>query len=233
MTKIKICGITNVDDAVVAAEAGADFLGFIFYPPSPRYVTIDAVRAITGALWAKFGIQAPRCVGVFVDVPADVVRITMAQSGLDLAQLHGSEPPDAVTALQPCAFKAIRPQTPEAAAAAYHAFVDATAPRRPDRPQLLVDAYHPHFAGGTGERADVTIARWLAERCAVMLAGGLTPENVADAIERVRPWGVDVSSGVEVAKGRKDHTKVRAFIEAVRSGTAAVRANTADHGVTQ
>ncbi len=148
MTKIKICGITNIDDAVVAAEAGADFLGFIFHPPSPRYVTIDAVRAITGALWAKFGIQAPRCVGVFVDVPADVVRTTMAQSGLDLAQLHGSEPPDVVTALQPCAFKAIRPQTRDEAAAAYHAYVDTAAPRRPDRPQLLVDAYHPHGRGG-------------------------------------------------------------------------------------
>ena len=116
---------------------------------------------------------------------------------------------------------------------AYHTYVDAAMPRRPDRPQLLVDAYHPQAAGGTGTRADVAIAQWLSERCQIMLAGGLTPVNVADAIARVQPWGVDVSSGVEASKGRKDHQKIRAFIQAVRSSTAAVCASTADHGVNQ
>ena len=238
MTKIKICGITNIEDAIVAAEAGADFLGFIFHPASPRYVSVDAVHAITEALWTRFDIRAPRCVGVFVDVPTADVRTAVAQAGLDLAQLHGSESPEAIAALQPCAFKAIRPRTHDEAAMAYHTYVDAAMPRRPDRPQLLVDAYHPQAAGGTGTRADVTVARWLSERCRIMLAGGLTPENVADAIARVQPWGVDVSSGVEASKGRKDHQKIRAFIQAVRPSTAAVRsptavagAGTADHGV--
>ncbi len=222
MTKVKICGITNTEDALCAAGAGTDFLGFILYPGSPRYVSVDAVALIIQALRAEFGVNAPRCVGVFVDAPVAAVREAIARSGLDLAQLHGNESPDVITALRPNGFKAIRPRTLDEAAVAYRSF-GCAAPQRSDYPQLLVDAYHPHYVGGTGERADVAVARWLAQQCPILLAGGLTPDNVTDAIVSVRPWGVDVSSGVEAAQGRKDHGRIRAFVQAVHP-------NTDDHG---
>jgi phosphoribosylanthranilate isomerase len=214
---VKVCGITNLEDARVAAEAGADFLGFIFYPPSPRYIAPELAGEIVRAIRADFGDAAPRCVGVFVDVPADEVRASIAANGLDLAQLHGAETPEMVAALAPHSFKALRPQTLAEAQenlAIYR--LPATGYRLPFTPDLLVDAYHPQHKGGTGLVADLESARWLAERCQLLLAGGLTPENVADAITQVKPWGVDVSSGVEAAKGKKDHAKVRAFMEATK-----------------
>ncbi len=121
MTKVKICGITNTEDALCAAGAGTDFLGFILYPGSPRYVSVDAVALIIQALRAEFGVNAPRCVGVFVDAPVAAVREAIARSGLDLAQLHGNESPDVITALRPNGFKAIRPRTLDEAAVAYAA----------------------------------------------------------------------------------------------------------------
>jgi phosphoribosylanthranilate isomerase len=154
-------------------------------------------------------------VGVFVDAPADAVRAVIETAGLDLVQLHGAESPADVAALAPHAFKALRPQTLTEAQEAMENYLTTTpfsppstvarrfAPRLPSTPDLLVDAYHPQQKGGTGLIADVKIARWLAERCRLLLAGGLTPENVADAVAQVRPWGVDVSSGVEATKGRK------------------------------
>ncbi len=230
MIYVKICGITNLEDARVAAEAGADFLGFIFYPPSPRYVAPEQAGDIIRAIRAEFGDASPRCVGVFVDEPTNAVRAAIDAAGLDLAQLHGAESPADVAALAPYAFKALRPQTLTEAQTAMENYLTAPslsprlpstvarifAPRLPSTPHLLIDAYHPQEKGGTGQAADVTIARWLAGRCRLLLAGGLTPENVADAIAQGRPWGVDVSSGVEATKGKKDHTKVRAFIEAIR-----------------
>ncbi len=235
MVYVKICGITNLEDARVAAEAGSDFLGFIFYPPSPRYVTPEQAGDIIQAIRAEFGEASPRCVGVFVDEPVNAVRAVIDAARLDLAQLHGAESPADVAALAPYAYKALRPQTLTEAQTAMENYLTAPslsppstvyrlpatvarifAPRLPSTPHLLIDAYHPQEKGGTGLVADVEIARWLAERCRLLLAGGLTPENVADAIAQVRPWGVDVSSGVEAMKGKKDHTKVRAFIEAIR-----------------
>lgn len=218
MTHIKICGITNVVDARVAATAGADFLGFIFYPKSPRYIAPEQVGSITQALRAEFAEQAPRFVGVFVNTPVDAVRATIRVAGLDLAQLHGAETPADVAALAPYAFKALRPQTMAEAQVTFTAYVPASSPiphRLPATPDLLVDTYHPQQLGGTGQTADLTIACWLASRCRLLLAGGLTPDNVAAVIARVQPWGVDVSSGVEITKGKKDHNKVRAFIKAV------------------
>lgn len=229
MIYVKICGITNLEDARCAAEAGADFLGFIFYPPSPRYITPEQAGDIIRAIRTEFGDMSPRCVGVFVDEAADVVRAVIDAAGLDLAQLHGSESPADVAALAPYAFKALRPQTLAEVQAALEQYFAQRIERIQTEsssvqsakfvenvPQLLVDAYSPQEKGGTGQAADVTIARWLAGRCRLLLAGGLTPENVAEAIAQVRPWGVDVSSGVEAMKGKKDHTKVKAFIEAIR-----------------
>ncbi|MEJ5311626.1 MAG: phosphoribosylanthranilate isomerase [Anaerolineae bacterium] len=223
MIYVKICGITNLEDARCAAEVGADFLGFIFYPPSPRYIAPEQAGKITRAIRAEFGDASPRCVGVFVDEPAEAVRAVIDAAGLDLVQLHGAEPPADVASLAPYAFKALRPQTLVEAQAAMENYLTTTSIslpstvyRLPSTPDLLIDAYHPQQKGGTGLVADLEIARWLAERCRLLLAGGLTPENVAHAIAQVRPWGVDVSSGVEASKGKKDHAKVKAFIEAIR-----------------
>ena len=215
MTRIKICGITNVDDARCAAEAGADFLGFIFYPKSPRNVTLEQTATITQTIRREFGADAPRCVGVFVSETVEHVMAVLDIAGLDLSQLHGDESPTEVRMLHPRAFKAIRPQALAEAAAAVDAYCDI-APADIAMPQLLMDAYHPHQHGGTGILADLALARTLAPRLRLMLAGGLTPETVGPAIEQVRPWGVDVSSGVEQTPGVKDHARVWDFVQAVR-----------------
>ncbi len=240
MVYVKICGITNLEDARCAAAAGADFLGFIFYPPSPRYVTPKQAEGIIQAIRAEFGNASPRCVGVFVDESTEAVCAVIAAAGLDLAQLHGAESPAEVNALAPHAFKALRPRTlaeaqetlphylPRNASSSPPSTVyclpstvyrlPSTGYCLPSTPDLLVDAYHPQEKGGTGLVADVEIARWLAERCRLLLAGGLTPENVAAVITQVRPWGVDVSSGVEATKGKKDPTKVEKFIHLAKVG---------------
>ncbi len=208
--KVKICGITNVEDAMAAAGAGADFLGFIFYPRSPRYVEPEAAARIIAALRSA-GMNV-LTVGVFVNAPLEDIQQAMEVAGLDLVQLHGEEPPDVVAALGGRAYKALRPRSP-ADLAVLAPYLEA-APTREDVPQLLVDAYHPHAYGGTGQRGDWALARRIAARVPrLLLAGGLTPDNVAEAVARVRPWGVDVSSGVERAPGKKDVTLVEAFIK--------------------
>lgn len=232
MTRVKICGITNIEDARCAASAGADLLGFIFYPRSARYVTPVQAGEITRALQAEFGLEAPRMVGVFVDAPVSEISETAATAGLDLIQLHGAETPEMIhalcvralcvralcgRALRVRAFKAIPSRTLEEARTALHRYVGhPDGCDRDDMPSLLIDAYHPQERGGTGLRADVATAQWLSRRCRLLLAGGLTPENVSDAITLIKPWGVDVSSGVEVTKGIKRHTLIRAFVAAVR-----------------
>ena len=221
MTYVKICGITNLDDARCAAEAGADFLGFIFYPKSPRFVEPEQAAKIAKALKAELGGNGPRWVGVFVDEPVARVQALLDLVGLDLAQLHGNESRDMVRSLVPCAFKAIRPRTYDEAEAAVIAYRDVlSSPKDAALPQLLIDAYHSQQFGGTGISADLVVARSVARQVRLLLAGGLTPETVTTAIEQVRPWGVDVSSGVEAAKGIKDHARVRAFIRAARQWDA-------------
>jgi phosphoribosylanthranilate isomerase len=215
-TRIKICGITNIDDACCAAEAGADFLGFVFYAPSPRFVTAQQAAAIVRGVRGEFGARAPRSVGVFVDESVAHVEAVLEAVGLDLAQLHGSESPAEVQRLLPRAFKALRPRTREEAEAAVAAYASVVSDDQ-TMPQFLIDAYHPQQFGGTGLPADLALAASLAHRFRLLLAGGLAPETVGPAVERVRPWGVDVSSGVERARGLKDHVRIRAFVEAVRA----------------
>ncbi len=212
MTQVKICGITNLEDARIAVDAGADFLGFICYPKSPRYVTPGQIAAILSDLRPLSSDL--RTVGVFVNEPLESIQQILDQTGLDLAQLHGGEPPEVVKQLDGRAFKALRPTSlPEAETDAKR-----FALRHPvSGPDLLLDAYHPDAFGGTGHRADWDIAAALAPTCRLLLAGGLNPTNVAEAIGRVQPWGVDVSSGVEIEPGRKDHEAVRAFIAAAKS----------------
>ncbi len=221
MTLVKICGITNLEDAVCALEAGADLLGFVFYPKSPRYITSDRVGQIVQVLRSsQFAIHnSARFVGLFVNESVERIQALLTETQLDYAQLHGDEAPDVLVQLGARAFRAIRPTDPldalnqaerfyrpEGARATLADTLDAA-------PRLLMDAYDPQAYGGTGKRADWHAAAEIARRVPnLLLAGGLTAENVADAIRLVRPWGVDVSSGVEAAPGKKDPKKVQNFI---------------------
>lgn len=223
MTRIKVCGITTLEDALVAAGAGADMLGFNFYPKSPRYIAPEAARALTDALREQLGSRRPLFIGVFVNESASSVAATLSRAGMDFAQLSGDESNDMLRILKGSAFKAIRPRNREEALddAAYFL---AHAPSDERLPSLLLDAHHPELYGGTGEAASLEVA--LAVREAVprlMLAGGLTPDNVGQRIRAVRPWGVDVASGVEgETPGRKDESCLRAFVAAVRVAEADV-----------
>lgn len=213
--KVKICGLTNLADAQVAVEIGADFLGFILYAKSPRYCPPATIAAILADLGLGGDSARPRSVGVFVNSTPDAIRAILEATGLDFAQLHGDEPPAVTAALGGRAFRALRtkPGDPVLDLAQPH-----LAWPYPAAPQLLLDAYTPDTYGGTGHRANWETAAAVAQQVdRLLLAGGLSPDNVADAIAAVNPWGVDVSSGVEMAPGAKDHARVRAFIAAAHS----------------
>ncbi len=199
MTKIKICGITNLDDALLAADLGADALGFIFYAKSPRSISPEAAREIIAQL-PPFVLS----VGVFVDEPLETVRTIAATARLDWVQLHGSEPPDYCRAAGRNVMKAIRVanESSLAAMAAYQGAVRA----------FLLDTHKAGQKGGTGEVFDWSLALKAKQYGPVVLAGGLTPDNVAVAVYTVAPAAVDVASGVEAAPGVKDPAKLRAFI---------------------
>ena len=213
MTKVKICGLTSLADAQAAAEAGADMLGFIFYPRSPRFVEPAHAAAIIASI-QQMAVSV-KTVGLFVDAPLREIQETLRLCRLDFVQLHGGEPPHLLEMLQPQAFKALRPTSLDEAAAEAEWYADLGPP---DGPQLLLDAYHPQLHGGTGQVGDWAIAAALAPRYRILLAGGLTPDNVRQAVRQVRPWGVDVSSGVEAAPGQKDHDKVRRFVAEAKRG---------------
>ncbi|MGQ9628081.1 MAG: phosphoribosylanthranilate isomerase [Anaerolineae bacterium] len=213
MVKVKICGLTTLRDALAAAEAGADFLGFVFYPPSPRYITPEQARQIIEAVRSQHA--AVRFVGVFVDEELDEVRKVMARCDLDYAQLHGSEPPEYVAALMPRAIKAFRVRD--------RASLQELSLYKPAA--FLLDAYCPTRPGGTGTAFDWGLAT-LAKTCGrIILAGGLTPENVAEAVRHVRPYAVDVSTGVEARPGEKDKAKMRHFISAAKVSISALLKN--------
>lgn len=218
MTIVKICGITNLDDARVARDAGADMLGFIFYPPSPRYVTPQRAREIVLEI-RKLEVESRkaesgiRTVGVFVNESLDHVRAMMETAALDLAQLHGQESPEFVQAFGTRAYKSIQARDVENARALmeqYRVVLNGSTPA------FIADAPPAQLPGGNGMVADWSIAREIARTFPILLAGGLNADNARDAIAQVQPWGVDVSSGVERAPGLKDHTKVREFIERVK-----------------
>lgn len=205
MTKIKICGIKTVRDALAAIEAGADYLGFNFYPKSPRFIERQACAEITSVLKREY--PQVRLMGVFVNSSVEEVKDTLQICSLDLAQLHGDETPEMISAFNGKAFKAFR-GIPEN--------VDGFA--RNDAPAFLLDASVKGIYGGSGVTADWDGAAELAQAYPLLLAGGLTPENVVEAVSRVKPWGVDVASGVESAPGEKDAGKLVEFVKAVRVG---------------
>ena len=201
MTKIKICGIKTVDDALAAIDLGADLIGFNFYPKSPRYVEVGVCRGIMSKVR---NIGRAMCVGVFVNSSVDEVHAIMDTCGLNLAQLHGDETVEFMETLEEKSFKAFRGIPDD---------VDDFA--RSDAPAFLLDASVKGIYGGSGVVADWNGAAALAKKYPLLLAGGLNPENVAEAIGRVQPWGVDVASGVESAPGKKDTSKMKAFVQAV------------------
>lgn len=203
--KVKICGITNPADGLAAVEAGADLIGLMLYPGSPRCVSLDAAEGITRMLPHSV-VRA----GVFVNPTEESVRQAIARCGLNLLQFHGDEPPEFCTRFGMMSMKAFRVRDAESLRALPHYLTEA----------WLLDAYAPDRLGGTGERFNWDLALEAKKfGKPVFLAGGLTPENVAEAVRQAQPFGVDVSSGVESAPGRKDPTKVRAFIQAVRAAS--------------
>ncbi|HEX7708304.1 MAG TPA: phosphoribosylanthranilate isomerase [Thermoanaerobaculia bacterium] len=207
MTEIKICGITRGEDALVCAELGADFIGFIFVPFTPRYIEPEAASAIADLLAerAKGGERSPKIVGVFRDSSVDYVRQIASVTRLDAVQLHGSETDDDIRELGLPAIKTFR--------------IDTTLPDTsgfPNARWLLFDAFDEQRAGGTGRRFDWSLLSAYPRTQPFFLAGGLRPENVAAAISAVRPDAIDVSSGVEQAPGIKDHDRLRLLFERVR-----------------
>lgn len=199
--RVKICGITRVEDAQAAVAAGADALGFVFYPPSPRHVTVaqaaELVRAVSPFVTT---------VGLFVDPTPEDVRTVLAQVPLDLLQFHGDEPEAFCVQFGRPWIKALRMRPELDVIAAMAAW--------PQAQGFLLDAWHPQLAGGTGETfAWDRFPRQSAKP--LILAGGLTPDNVAEAVRCCQPYAVDVSGGVEQSKGIKNASLIRAFIEGV------------------
>jgi phosphoribosylanthranilate isomerase len=205
--KVKICGITRVEDALESVEAGADALGFMFYEASKRNIAPELAAEIIRAL-PPFVAK----VGVFVNAPEDFTRDVIARTGIDTLQLHGEETPEFCGRFAPMkVIKAFRVRDRESLreCAAYRNFT------------WLLDSHVAGAQGGTGVAFDREIAAEAARHHArVILAGGLKADTVAAAVRQVRPFGVDVSSGVESAPGVKDHGKLRAFIAAARAGAA-------------
>tara|TARA_R110000822_G_scaffold123106_1_gene257452 strand:- start:4062 stop:4676 length:615 start_codon:yes stop_codon:yes gene_type:complete len=202
MVRIKICGITRVEDALAAAAAGADAIGLVFYAPSPRAVSAVQARQIISAL-PPFVTS----VGLFVNASAQEVKAVLAEVPLDVLQFHGDEPADFCKQFGRPYLKALRVRAGDD--------LNALAAQWPDASGILLDSYKAGVPGGTGEIFDWSLIP--AERTwPLVLAGGLAAENVADAITRAAPWAVDVSGGVEQAKGIKDADKINSFVREVK-----------------
>jgi len=203
MTRIKICGLTREEDAIEAARLGADFLGLIFVPSSPRFVEPERAGAIAAAV--REAGHAPKFVGVFHDASADYMHEIASIVGLDLFQLHGSEADDDIAALQTPVIKTLR--------------VGDTLPdtrTTPTAAWLLFDTYDERRIGGTGRRFDWSLLAMYERNKPFFLSGGLNSDNVVAAISLVRPDAIDVSSGVEAEPGVKDHAKLAKLFERVR-----------------
>ena len=202
MVKVKICGITSLEDALAAVEAGADALGFVFYPASPRHIFPEQAAEIIRSL-----PPFVQTVGLFVDEDLATVNTIADECGLDVIQLHGEETPAYCASVRRRIIKAFRVRDITAldSVLQYHCS------------GYLLDAWSPTSLGGTGQTFNWEIAAEAVNRGhRILLAGGLTPDNVAEAVKRVQPYAVDVSSGVECSPGRKDADKVRMFITQAR-----------------
>ena len=205
---VKICGITRLEDAHAAVAVGANAIGFIFWPDSPRFIDPYRARAIARSLPP---FVTP--VGVFVDQPADYVSAVASLVPLGTVQLHGSETPEYAAGIARPILKAVTLADPDPG-------------RWPSRVMLLLDVHDPVKRGGTGRTIDWEAAASVAARRPVLLAGGLTPENIGEAMTRVRPRGVDVSSGVESAPGIKSHERLTALFRAIHAADPTTHATT-------
>jgi len=203
-TRVKICGFTQAKDAVVAANLGVDAIGLVFYPPSPRYVSIEQAKEIVEALPAFVTVVA-----LFVDEQESQIREVLSHVSIDCIQFHGDESAAACRAYNKPYMKAIRMKPGLDISEIARQYNDATA--------LLLDAYHPGIKGGSGSQFDWDL---IPEDCSlpVVLAGGLQLDNVRQAIQSVKPYALDVSSGVEAEKGVKDVAKMTAFIQQINEG---------------
>lgn len=202
MTKVKICGITTPADAQVALQAGADMIGLIFYPPSPRYVPTEQAQAIVASLPEGFPT-----VGVFVNEPVDTVTWVARTSGVQMVQLHGTESPAMCRQLSWPVLKTFR----------FTATVQPEMMRQYEVAAFLIEGFHATLYGGGGVKADWQRVAALQHYGRLILAGGLTPDNVQEAIRIVQPYAVDVCSGVEATPGTKDAAKVHAFVQHVKA----------------
>jgi len=211
---VKICGLREPEHAFAAAAAGADLVGFIF-APARRQVTASAARSCIEAAREAAAGRTLLAVGVFIDAPLSEIEDIAAMAGLDAVQLHGAEPPDLIQHLPVPAIKALRPR-PEATAGSVISEINRYVSAATPPVGILVDGYTEHALGGTGARADWAVAAEISAHSPMLLAGGLEPENVRAAIRRVRPQGVDVSSGVEIG-GVKDPALITQFIRSARS----------------
>jgi phosphoribosylanthranilate isomerase len=198
----KICGITRIEDALAAVDAGADAIGFVFYAKSPRAVSVEQARAIIAAL-----PPFVTTVGLFVNISRCELTEILEIVPLDLLQFHGDETPEDCDGYHRPYIKALRVQAGDDIAASCRAYSRASG--------ILLDTYVADVPGGTGEAFDWSLIPQTLSK-PIILAGGLTPDNVAQAIAQVRPYAVDVSGGVEMSKGIKDHDRIRAFMHAVR-----------------
>ena len=197
MVKVKICGITNLEDAQAAAEAGADALGFVFYPDSPRFIDPGNARAII----AKLPVFITS-VGVFVDESEDLIRRIIREGGIQILQFHGSESPVLCTRFREKVIKAIRIKDEESISEMQMYDVDT----------FLLDTYLDCAKGGTGKTFNWKYAEMAKKNGRIILSGGLNPSNIGNAVRKLKPYGVDVSSGVEISPGKKDHVKIREFV---------------------
>ena len=200
-TRVKICGFTRIEEAVYAAHQGVDAIGLVFYPPSPRHVEIEQAMRIVNALPAFTSVVA-----LFVDEQEARIREVLARVPIDCLQFHGDEPAEACRIYDKRYIKAVSMREGIDIAALAHHYHDAAG--------LLLDAFHPDAKGGTGSQFDWAM---IPKSCAlpVILAGGLDETNAKQAVQAVRPYALDVSSGVETAKGIKDSLKIAAFIKQV------------------
>lgn len=205
--RVKICGITREADAIEAARLGADFIGFVLYPPSPRFVEPERAGAIALAMREVYGVTAPKAIGVFVDAPTEQISRTRRIAHLDGVQLCGDESPAALAALAPLRIRTLSLETLERLG-------------RYEVEAYLCDAHAPVEKGGTGRSYDYERLRPYIDRYPIVIAGGLTPATVGEVVRGLRPWGVDASSALEARPGVKDHDLLRAFMEAVRAAEA-------------
>ena len=230
MTKIKICGLRSIDQALAAAEAGADFLGIVFEPQSKRFVPMEEAKRLVQSFREHWPKDGPQWVGVFANQPLEDVNHILAHCGLDMAQLSGSESLDYCHQVVRPLFKVTHVRSDAPVQEVVEEVGPSLSTYKGQGYTCMLDTFKQGVRGGTGQAFNWEVAQELARYHPFLLAGGLTSDNVAEAITQVRPWGVDVSSGVET-DGKKDTAKIARFIASVReSDEAMVNRTTDDSG---